>query len=209
MRRKIECAFELLIIDWNEKIYLKHDTLTAQKNEWCNFEWDKFHEDMIFDVYIGRTIYDLNISIYQIAILHSEMAKAASYSVFSEKGFIDCLETRINAIRECMFYCPALIDPDRLMNLLMVAIAITSNTETHSWIVMELRSMVVHLCAWIIRTFGEKTDEKQKVIVYDDNGREIEGTFNVYTASFPKDTFAKNVEMWVKKYVECNGQFEN
>eukprot|EP01084_Bolivina_argentea_P126848 224494_1 len=73
----------------------------------------------------------------------------------------------------------------------------------------DIKGSVIHLCAWIIRTFGKKTGDKKKMYIHNDDGMLIKGIFDIYVANFPKTSFTSDVITWVTKYVECSGNIKN
>eukprot|EP01084_Bolivina_argentea_P241961 406045_1 len=178
--------------------------------------------------------YNLNKLEDQIEIICSEGRKARSYLLCQRSeivhnkdnnqsrhfGFMDFLETSLNdKVVGQLFskFKSNKVDAKNLVSLLTLTVIIyqvklhkmkSGSTTKPPLDSAKIKSSVEHLAVWVVRTFGENTNNKKNVSVTDDDGKTINGEFNVYNANFPKETFSRDVKIWVTKYVDSEGMLD-
>lgn len=178
--------------------------------------------------------YNLNKIEDQIEVLSSSTLRSESlYLVckpqyipksnneYKNFSFLKFLETSLNDKVVEQLYSKIksdTVDGKQLLALLTLAVLIykvklhrmkTGSTERPKMDSTEFRHSVKHLSAWIIRRYGQKSEnEKKYVTIKNDLGEVIDGEYSIYTFSENKDTFSEDFKEWVFDYIEQDGNIE-
>eukprot|EP01083_Nonionella_stella_P022065 61017_1 len=179
--------------------------------------------------------YNLNKLEDQIQVLYSEGAKARSVLLCTKVeivpssssknkdkpfGFQDFLRTSMgDKVVNQLFskFKSNTVDGKQLTSLLTLAVIIyrvkvhkmkTGSSTKPAMDSSAIKGSVEHLAAWIIRTFGEKTDQKKRVSVPDESGKIIKAEYRICNAKFDKATFQKYVTVWIQEYIKADGRVD-
>eukprot|EP01084_Bolivina_argentea_P290697 499399_1 len=172
----------------------------------------------------------------QIEILISEYARTQSLLLCSKTdkirkdgnvkqyGFLKYLQNNLsdNVVAQLFSKFPDKskglgLSGSRFVSLLTLVVIIyrvklhqlrTGTKEKPSLNVEQIKSSVEHLAVWCIRMYGQKTNRKKQVIVYDDRGNQIRNTYHVYKFRLTQTTFSQNINQWIKNYVDKEGSYD-
>merc|ERR1712228_543686 len=158
--------------------------------------------------------FNLNNIEHQIEIIQSESAWTKSLLLCVKPQYIQETDSKrinfsfLHFLKTCLNekviaqlfekFKSESVDSKQLVSLLTLAVIIynvklhklkTGTSEHPKMDSAKIRASVLHLSAWIIRTFGKKQKMKKVVCVQDDDGNKIKGEYDLIEANFSKSSF--------------------